>query len=487
MAAKLMSDAFSMTGLAISLSLPWLCGTVWVYFLLRNTNRWSWFLVLGHGYFVGVFLTVSLILLWDNLGLALSFQGIATTLSIITVAGSLLSVKKTQSPRDISTPETLPRWQVGVISLLLGLLFWRYSTLMQEILLRPLYSWDSWMNWAPKAIVWFQQQQLTEFIAPSLWLQEPADTSKYTLGNASASAYPPAVPLIQLWCMLGAGVSDHSSIYLPWLMAPIATGLALYGHLRLAEVSVLPSTLACYILFNIPYLNVHSALPGYADLWLATAFGMAAFSLYEWGRNRHWSYGVLCLMMAVLCCMLKKPGAILGLIILIAFLRSAVNLGYKTEFTVATILIGTGLLLASSGIELELPLIGHISIHGTKIVTSLYGNYTLKLYPVSGAYVQTLFVSINWHILWYWLLLLLLFKAFSGDMWRKPSPLSTVIIGAITFIVFIFSFTGYYQSALNFVTLNRVILYVLPALIFFAFLHLKAQIQTKKYSPESTT
>lgn len=482
-----MSNAFSMAGLATTLLLPWLCGTVWVYFLLYNTNRWNWFLVLGHGYFVGIFLTVSLILLWINLGLALSFQGITTTLSIIAVAGGLLSIKKTPSSRDITTSESLPLWQIGVISLLLSLLFWRYSTLLQEILLRPLYSWDSWMNWAPKAIVWFHQQQLTEFIAPSLWLQEPVDANRYTLGNASANTYPPAVPLIQLWCMLGAGVSDHSSIYLPWLMAPVATGLGLYGHLRLAGVSVLASTLACYILLNTPYLNVHSALPGYADLWLATTFGMAAFSLYEWDRSRHWLYGVLCLMMAILCYMLKKPGAILGLIILVTFLRSIVNLGYKTELTIATVLIGTGLFLATAGIELELPLIGHISIHGTKIVTSLYGNYTLKLYPVSDAYIQTLFIMINWHMLWYWLVLLLLFKAFSGDMWRKPSPLSTMIIGAIAFIVFIFSFTGYFQAALNFSTLNRVILYVLPALIFFAFLYLEEQSQTKKYSAKATT
>lgn len=482
-----MTDTISYSGLAFALLAPWLLGSVWVYSLVSKSGRWNWFLVLGHGYFIGIFLTVSLILLWDYLGLALGFQGIAATLTVITVAGGLLSVKKAQSPRDITAPETLSRWHICVISLLLGLLFWRYSTLLQEILLRPLYSWDSWMNWAPKAIVWFHQQQLTEFISPHEWLQEPANTASYTLGNYAAFSYPPAIPLIQLWCMLGAGVSDHSSIYLPWLMAPIATGLALYGHLRLAGVSILAATIACYILLNIPYINVHSALPGYADLWLATAFGMAAFSLYEWDRSRHWSYAVLCLVMAVLCCMLKKPGVFLGFIILLAFLRSVVNLSFKTELIVAAVLIGTGLFLATSGISLDLPLIGHISIDGTKIATSLNGNYTLELHPVSGAYVETLFVSANWHMLWYWLIILLFFKAFSGDIWRQPSPLSAVAIGAIAFIAFIFSFTNYYSTALNFTTLNRAILYVLPTLIFFAFLHLRRQNQTPEHSPGATT
>ena len=153
-----MTDTISYSGLAFALLAPWLLGSVWVYSLVSKSGRWNWFLVLGHGYFIGIFLTVSLILLWDYLGLALGFQGIAATLTVITVAGGLLSVKKAQSPRDITAPETLSRWHICVISLLLGLLFWRYSTLLQEILLRPLYSWDSWMNWAPKAIVWFHQQ-----------------------------------------------------------------------------------------------------------------------------------------------------------------------------------------------------------------------------------------------------------------------------------------------------------------------------------------
>ena len=52
----------------------------------------------------------------------------------------------------------MPYWQKGVMTMLLALLAWRYLTIVQEMLLRPLYAWDAWMNWVPKAIVWFHSQ-----------------------------------------------------------------------------------------------------------------------------------------------------------------------------------------------------------------------------------------------------------------------------------------------------------------------------------------
>ena len=104
---------------------------------------------------------------------------------------------------------------------------------------------------------------------------------------------------------------DHSFLFLPWILAVINLGLALYGHIRLNGSSVLTATLACYLLLSMPYLNVHTALAGYADIWLAAAFSLAIFALGEWHLNRSWSYGMLVLLMAFFCSQIKAPGLVL--------------------------------------------------------------------------------------------------------------------------------------------------------------------------------
>jgi len=126
---------------------------------------------------------------------------------------------------------------IGWQSALLALLAWRYAVLFEELTLRPLYAWDAWMNWAPKAVVWFHQQVLVEFAHPHDWLQQEGEVL-YTLGNRFSSDYPETVPLILLWSMLGGGTADHGAIYLPWVLVPPALGVALYGHLRLAVLSL---------------------------------------------------------------------------------------------------------------------------------------------------------------------------------------------------------------------------------------------------------
>ena len=62
----------SLLGLATSLILPWILGCVWVFWLLRQSVRWNAFIVAGHGYLVGVFLTTLLIRIWHFAGLPLS-------------------------------------------------------------------------------------------------------------------------------------------------------------------------------------------------------------------------------------------------------------------------------------------------------------------------------------------------------------------------------------------------------------------------------
>jgi hypothetical protein len=469
-----MADSLSYPGLITALLLPWLAGCVGVRSLLAGSGRWNWCVVAGHGYFVGAFVTTLLIRGWHVLGLNLHFWPIAAVLLALTAAAGAARFGKWHGDGQPSGSTAIPRWHTAVITLLVCLVAWRYWTLLQEVSMRPLFAWDAWMNWAPKAIVWFHHSALVPFVAPAQWLQQGVTDSAYTLGNWQASLYPPTVPLIQLWSMLGAGTSDDSYLYFPWVLAPLALGLALYGHLRLAGTSALAATVACYLLLNLPYLNVHTALAGYADLWLASAFGLAMFALHEWRLNRGLPYLALCLFMACLCSQLKNPGIVLALIIVTAVLRSWLNLSARTEILLSLILAVALVSALAFGVGVDIPNLGRLSLNFREIEIPYFGRFPLAFHPVSGAFGESLFLAINWNLLGYLLILFILAKLVRGDMARQPSPESFVLIASMLFIAFVFYFTRHYYAALSFVTLNRALLYPVAALIFYLFLHTRS-------------
>jgi hypothetical protein len=468
-----MADPISYPGILTATLLPWLVGCILVHLLLAGSKRWNWFVVAGHGYFAGVFITTFLIRFWNWWDVELRFWPLAAILLALAAAGLLARVYRPHRDIDRARRTTMPGWHRVVIALLICLLAWRYLTIFQEVMIRPLYAWDAWMNWAPKAIVWFHHNALTPFVSPEQWLQQGSAGPAYTLGNSQASLYPATVSLIQLWSMMGIGTWDHSYLYLPWVLVPIAIGLALYGHLRLAGVSVLASTLACYLLLNLPYLNVHTALPGYADIWLASTFGLAMFAFHEWQLNRHWRYMTLCLFMTYFCSQLKNPGIVLGLILVIAILRSRLNLGTRVEVSLGIALMVLVISLLVFGFSADIPILGHLSVGGHEIELPLFGSFSLEYHPVSSAFIESLLVMINWNLLSYLLILFIAVKLYRGDMARQASSESFILFASAMFIVFVFYFTRHYYAALNFVTLNRALLYPVPALIFYLFLHLQ--------------
>lgn len=459
-------EAISLTGLLVALLLPWLCGSIWAYCLLSRTGRCNLFIVIGQGYFLGILIVTLLIRLWDALGIPLQFWGIVTATLAVSAVGVVLRGSGVASERR-GVAESIPPWHLAVGLALIALIAWRHVTLVQELLLRPLFAWDSWMNWTPKAITWFQHRELVEFVLPEQWL---LGGDAYTLGNRQANPYPIAAPLILLWTMLGAGTWDHSALYLPWVFAPLALGLALFGHLRLAGVPYLLAVIACYFLLSMPYWNVHTVLAGYADIWLAAAFSLAICTLYEWQRGRHWGYAVLSLLLSLLCVQLKNPGIFLALIVLVFGIRIWINLPSSLELALWSLAALLAILALVFGFSVEVPGFGRVALDAGTLEAGRLGTFALEYYPVEGAFLETLFVMINWHLLWFFLLPYVIYSGYRGAVAGQGIPEFLPVMAALGFLVLVFAFTSQYVAAVNFVTLNRALMYPVPALIFCIFL-----------------
>jgi hypothetical protein len=462
-----MNESFSALGLLTSVFLPWSLGSIWCYWLLSKSGRHNLPVIIGQGYLIGISLTSLTLGVWSFIGLPLWFWAIALMLLGMCVIG--VFAIRTQSTPKIVVAKTPPleKWQIVVTTFFILLIACRYTTLAQEIALRPLFSWDAWMNWAPKAIVWFNSGEFTPFVSPGEWLRQPEGASAYTAGAREAWKYPVTVPLIQLWSMLASGTSDHSLIYLPWLMVILALGLALYGHLRLAGASIPLATLGCYALLNLPYVNVQTVLVGYADIWLAAAFGCAIFALHEWGEHRRWPYAVLSLCLALLCTQLKIPGLIMGGIIIVVFLTSLIKFGKTSGIAFLTVLALCIVYIATVGVEFSIPELGRIALSTDEITLPYIGYYELSYHPIYRAIIDTTLLMINWNLLWYLFIFLALLKVANGTVFRAPSLALRSILLALTFIFFVYFFTNRYIFAVDYTQVNRALIYVIPPLVFY--------------------
>ena len=426
--------------------------------------------MLGQGYLLGILATCLILFLWGTVILSFHFWLTASCIFALGIGG-LIAIKfqAPAAPHAQDAAEKPGLVRSLAILILLSLIVLRYTTLLQEVSLRPLYAWDAWMNWVPKSLVWFNHQEFTSFVSPDQWLLSQPESGVYTLGASGAWRYPNLIPLIQLWSMLGAGVSEHNLIFAPWLLVVLALGLSLYGYLRLAGASVLMSTTACYLLLNLPYVNVHTALSGYADIWVMAAFGSAVFALQEWEQRRDSSQAAIALLMAALCTQMKVPGIIFASIVAFAFLLILLKAFTRPRVYFLFAALAVMLLVISYGLAIDIPTIGYLSLSFDGVTVPYIGTFQFSYHPVHEAFTNTLFLMINWNMLWYLLIVSIICGCFKLEIMKKSLASLLCLSLALLFILFVYYFTERYTFALDYTQINRALIYLSPLIVLHVF------------------
>ena len=467
----MIDQSASYIGLIVSLILPWITGAIWMRYLLHGSGNWNWPIILGYGYPIGIFITTLTIRIYDATNAKLDFTTIAIIIGIIASIGiTLLWLSDRKSPSNTTTQSdwtALLLWQkilLGVIALLILI---RYGTIFLEIIWRPIYPWDAWMNWAPKAKIWFAHNQLTEFISPDAWLHTPPYENAYTLGNRDAWKYPETVPLIQLWTAMGMGFWYHSLINIPWLICSISLGLAFYGQFRLLNHSILLSIISVYLLLNIPYINIHTMLAGYADLWLTTTFGMAAFALYFWQYKQQRIYAYIAILFAMICTQIKVPGLILAALIIFALILSLAKKHTLARQLSIYILAPMFILVFLIGFSFQMPYLGEVTISSERIALPYLGKYNLEYHSVWNSIFTSMQTFGHWNIFWGLSIVIIAFTI----LFQSRSKIFSIVpflLPALTLatLFIIFFFTNKYQTAIDQTTLNRALLYTIPPILF---------------------
>ncbi|MCB1704991.1 MAG: hypothetical protein KDI17_09010 [Halioglobus sp.] len=437
----------------LALALPVLLGGLWLNLLIPQQTAARAALVWGNGTLLGLLLIPQFLWGLDALGLPLSFATTgALTGVLIAVAITLQGHRHTGpavAPARAAGFSAMPASHRALFLLLLLLLAVRCVTLGLEILWRPLFPWDATMHWATKARVWFEFAEMVPFVDNHAWLQM-GGSGVFTDRHPD---YPHTIPLLQVWMNLAVGHWNESLMNLPWLLCLVAMGGAFFGQLRVAGVAPLTAMGFTYLLLSMPLVNIHVALAGYADLFLGATYCAGLMAFHNWLTTRSRAQGVLAVVFALGCLLVKNEGLPWALTFIPALL-----LAPRTRHKLAKLA-----LLVSLGLAFLF-----ILMQKNPIIIKEILQLVTEFHPdgLNGT-IRAVWLHDNFHLLGY-LLLAILPMGFTipGAFSRKYQGISVALACAVLMFLFLFLFTVFGAGASNFTGVGRLCIQLAPGLLF---------------------
>jgi hypothetical protein len=338
----------------------------------------------------------------------------------------------------------------AVFWLCLALTAVRLAGLALEVAWRPLLPWDAWSQWGTKARVWFEFGRVVPFVSPQDWL----DAGEPMAFMDMHSQYPGTVPLLQVWTNLCLGRWDESLMSAAWPALAAALGLAFFAAARRAGVGAARAMLFTYLLLSLPFLDIHVALAGVADIFVAATYGMAAMSLWQWTRTRERSDLILAALLALALPAIKLEG-----------LFWALTLAPPAVVAVNR-RIGFALVGALAAVAL-----GYLAFGPPRLMVFGYLLRT-EFTDVSLPIFQHLFVMDNWHLLWY-LAIAVIVASYRRLLRPDMAPMTVTMLGASGFVAVVFYFSSASGGVDDESLVNRLPLHMAPALLFYLLLLLQ--------------
>lgn len=440
--------------LVLALSLPALLGILLVAPHIPATPARRW-LITGYGLFAGLLLWPLLLRLWAFCGLPTGFWPPASfgVLLLVTLYWWPQAHSAAGGQDAATPPPGLPMTRIVrlLCALLLALLCLRLLSLTLEVIWRPLFPWDATMHWATKARTWFELQAFAPFVSNEEWLRLGGE-GVFTDHHAD---YPLTIPLWQYWLATALGRWDPSLINMPWVVCYSSLGMAFYGQARASQARHMEASVFTFFLLTLPLLNTHVALAGYADLFLATAYGLSLMALHNGSQGgQAWQWR-LAVFTALGCLLLKNEGFFWMLTIL-------------PGLWVARHHDARSVLLATAGIAAVVPLV--LWLFPADIAVAGHSLNSLDLGYRPGALsgiLRSFLVLGNWHMaLWYLVFLVALM------VWKRPGilaaagPLVASLCAAGILFLWLFTVTEYAVGAIRQTAVGRISLHLMPGVVF---------------------
>ena len=331
--------------------------------------------------------------------------------------------------------------------------------MFDEILLRPMYPWDAWAAWLLKPKAWMLGGHLDRFVGFDAWL---ADASG-KLRTAQTWSYPETLGRAAIWFASAWGEWNAGVVGAIWFALWIALSAGCCGQLRALGLPRDRALVATYALGSLPLINVHVALAGYADLWIATLLAFACLAWMrglETGARGHYALAVL---FAAMLPLVKLEGRIWLVILGGTMIYARMPSRFRRVALALAPVIGGGVVVAYL---LRWPLIAPAL---DRIGLTADADVLLTHAPaVIGAAAEGLFSQYNWHLFWFAVVLTLALRF--GALRASPALriLGLFLLLGCGFLFALFVLTPAGQWAESYTAVNRLSLQIVPAMLVFA-------------------
>ncbi len=434
---------------------PLLLGSALIALLAGRPRGAGWLAMLGGGYVLGALLCALAI----NLSGAIDIVTIRSrVLPVMLACGVALAAAAFAFARPHAT--RMPSSRLHSLAWGLVALLAAHAWLIAgEVMLRPPYPWDAWAIWLLKPKAWMLEGRIGPFVDFTRWLGDRGSG----LRTADAWAYPEAIAHLAVWFAAAWGSWNAISVNVAWFGLWLALLAACHGHLRMLGLDRTRSLVATYALGSLPLVDVHVALAGYADLWIAAVLASACLHWLHWlERGRR---GDLALALAFACLLptLKLEGWAWLLILAGTMIYGGMPTRLRHVALVLAPFIGVGVAVASL---LRWPpfnwLFESLGL-GVDAATQLE-----HAPAVIAATANGMFAQYNWHLFWFAVALTLALR------WRVLLVSPTLrlfglfLLLGCGFLFMLFVLTPAGRWAESYTVVNRLGLQVVPATLAFS-------------------
>ncbi|MGA9335470.1 MAG: hypothetical protein WBV39_14420 [Rudaea sp.] len=449
-----------------ALILAWLLplfvgATTWL--LLSPTRRPGWrCAAIGHGIVIGMLLAAGATALFARADSAHALSHVVAWFIAFGVAVfAIVWWRRRLRPSASGRSEKINIWTSGLLGLAIASLLWRGWIALREILLRPTFPWDAWDAWAVKSKTWFLLGHYVPFVSLRDWLHDGGSD----VHTGIAWSYPSTLAWLQVWFASAAGGWIEPMVNLPWLALWVGLLFGHYGQWRALGLSRVKAVISIYVLGSLPLLDVHVALAGYADLWIASVLGFGVLAWMRWVEQRDRGQLIIAAICALLLPMLKLEGGV-WLLLFACIAAFGALPGRWRWYAVAVGACAIGLGIAFGNVVLPLVALGWTHIEGGAVEVPVIGRLALGWHAAALAGVlDALFAQRNWNLLW-WLVPLVVAWRWQALRARESLRLLGVfLVAGLCFLLFLFVFTDAARWAESYTAINRLVMHLVPATI----------------------
>ena len=357
--------------------------------------------------------------------------------------------------------EKINIWTSGLLALAMASLLWRGWIALREILLRPTFPWDAWDAWAVKSKTWFLLGHYAPFVSLQDWLRA-VGTDVHT---GIAWSYPATLAWLQVWFASAADGWIEPMVNLPWLALWVGLLFGHYGQWRALGLSRVKALVGVYALGSLPLLDVHVALAGYADLWIATVLGFGVLAWMRWIEQRDRGQLAIAAICAMLLPALKLEGGVwLLLFVCVAAFGSLPRRWRWYAIGIGTCAIGLGIVFGN--LVLPLVALGWTHVEGGAVEVPVIGRLAIGWHAAAfDGVLNALFAQRNWNMLWWLAPIIVVLRWREARAHESIRLLGLFLLAGFGFLLFLFLFTDAARWAESYTAINRLIMHLVPATI----------------------